>query len=76
MCHVTTVSTFNDLINKLKLIADIYPELQAFVKYWELRKTHVFALFRGGSLPGMIMSESGNASFKPAGTMCLVHTAK
>ena len=76
MCCVTTVSAFNDLLTELKLIVDIYPELQAFVKYWELRKTHVFALFRGGSLPGMNMSESGNASFKPAGTMCLVHAAK
>ena len=76
MCCVTTVSTFNDLLTKLKLIGDIYPELQAFVKDWELRETHVFALFRGGSLPGMNMSESGNASFKPAGTMHLVHTVK
>ena len=76
MCRVTTVSAFNDLINELRLIADIYPELQAFVKYWELRKTHVFAPFRGGGLPGMNMSESGNASFKPAGTMRLVHAAK
>ena len=76
MCCVTTVSTFNDLLTKLKLIADIYPELQSFVKYWELRKTYVFAPFRGGSLPGMNMSESGNASFKPAATMRLVHAAK
>ena len=76
MCRVTTVSAFNDLMTKLKLISDIYPELQGFVKYWELRKTHVFSPFRGGGLPGMNMSESGNASFKPAGTMRLVHTAK
>ena len=76
MCQVTTVSAFNDLITELKLIADIYPEIQGFVKYWELRKTHVFSPFRGGGLPGMNMSESGNASFKPAGTMRLVHAAK
>ena len=76
MCQVTNVSAFNDLMTELKLIADIYPELQGFVKYWELRKTHVFSLFRGGSLAGMNMSESGNARFKPAGTMCLVHTVK
>ena len=76
MCQVTTVSAFDDLMTELKLIADIYPEIQGFVKYWELRKTHVFSPFRGGSLPGMNMSESGNASFKPAGTMRLVHAAK
>ena len=76
MCHITTVSAFNDLLTKLKLIADIYPELQGFVKYWELRKTHVFAPFRRGILPGMNMSKSGNASFKPAGTMHLVYAAK
>ena len=76
MCCVTTVSTFNDLLTELKLIVDIYPELQEFVKYWELRKTHVFAPFKGGGLPGMNMSESGNVSFKPAGTMRLVHPVK
>ena len=76
MCHITTVSAFNDLLTELKLIVDLYSELQGFVKYWDLRKTHVFAPFRGGGLPGMNMSEPGNASFKPAGTMHLVHTAK
>ena len=76
MCHVTTISTFNDLLNELKLIVDLYPELQGFVKYWDLRKTHVFAPFRGGGLPGLNMSELGNASFKPAGIMWLVHTVK
>ena len=65
-----------DLLTELKLIANVYPELQGFVKYWELRKTHVFASFRGGGLPAMNMSELGNASFKPAGTMCLVHAVK
>ena len=34
MCRVTTVSAFNDLMTELKLISDIYPELQGFVKYW------------------------------------------
>ena len=76
MCQVTTVSAFNDLMTELKLISDIYPELQGFVKYWELRKTHVFSPFRGGGLPGMNMSESGNGSFKPADIMRLVHAAK
>ena len=76
MCCITRVSAFNDLLTELKLIADVYPELQGFVKYWELRKTHVFAPFRGGGLLGINMSEPGNASFKPAGTMCLVHAAK
>ena len=33
MCLVTTVSAFNDLMTELKLISDIYPELQGFVKY-------------------------------------------
>ena len=76
MCRVTTVAAFKELITELKQIADLYPDLHPFVKYWELRKTHVFAPFRGGGLPGLNMSEPGNASFKPAGTMRLVHAAK
>ena len=65
-----------ELITEMKQIADLYPELHPFVKYWDLRKTHVFAPFRGGGLPGLNMSEPGNASFKPAGTMRLIHAAK
>ena len=76
MCRVTTVAAFKELITELKQIADLYPELHPFVKYWDLRKTHVFAPFRGGGLPGLNISEPGNASFKPAGTMRLVHAAK
>ena len=76
MCRVTTVAAFKELITELKQIADLYPDLHPFVKYWDLRKTHVFAPFRGGGLPGLNMSEPGNASFKPAGTMRLVHAAK
>ena len=76
MCRVTTVAAFKELITEMKQIADLYPELHPFVKYWDLRKTHVFAPFRGGGLPGLNMSEPGNASFKPAGTMRLVHAAK
>ena len=76
MCQVTTVAAFKELITEMEQIADLYPELHPFVKYWDLRKTHVFAPFRGGGLPGLNMSEPGNASFKPVGTMHLVHAAK
>ena len=76
MCNVTVIATFNTLLAELKCIAQLYPELKPFVKYWELRKSHVFAPFRGGGLPGLNMSEPGNASFKPPSTMRLVHAAK
>ena len=38
MCNVTVIATFNTLLAELKGIAQLYPELKPFVKYWELRK--------------------------------------
>ena len=69
MCCVMTVAGFNMLMAELKEIAEKYQELQGFVAYWEPRKGHVFAPFRGGGLPGLNMSEPGNVTFKPPTTI-------
>ena len=63
------------LMSELKEIAEKYQELQGFVAYWEPWKSHVFAPFRGGGLPGLNMSEPGNVTFKPPTTVRLVKAA-
>ena len=76
LCDVTTVSDYNRLNQVLDLLADRNPEIKPFILYWEPRKSHIFKPFRGTGLPGVNLSEQGNASFKPAKTMRLVHAAK
>ena len=66
----------NAIFQNLDEISRRNPEIKGFLKHWQLRKSHTFSPFRGGGLPGVNMSEQGNASFKPAKTMRLVHAAK
>ena len=76
MVETTTVADYNKLKAVLDKIAKDNPEIKPFVSYWDLRKSHIFKPFRGGGLPGVNLSEQGNASFKPSKTMRLVHAAK
>ena len=76
LCDVTTVSDYNRLKQVLDSLADRNPEIKPFLLYWDPRKSHIFKPFRGGGLLGVNLSEQGNASFKPAKTMRLVHAAK
>ena len=75
MCMVMTVAGFNGLMVELKTIAEEYPELKPFVEYWDRRKSHVFGPYRGGGIPGMNLSEPGNVTMKPPGTLRLVKAA-
>ena len=76
LCDVTTVSDYNRLKQVLDSLGDRNPEIKPFLLYWEPRRSHIFKPFCGAGLPGVNLSEQGNASFKPAKTMCLVHAAK
>ena len=76
MVETTTVADYNKLKAVLDKIAKDNPEIKPFVSYWDLRKSHIFKPCRGGGLPGVNLSEQGNASFKPSKTMQLVHAAK
>ena len=59
----------NSAKHELKKMGNEFPELKAFIMYWEQRKSHVFPPFCGGGIPGLNMSELGNKSIKPANTM-------
>ena len=76
MCDVTTVAAYYRLKATLDKLTARNPEIKPFVMYWDPRRSHIFKPFRGGGLPGVNLSEQGNASFKPSKTMRLVHAAK
>ena len=76
LCDVTTVADYNRLKLVLDDLAERNPQIKPFILYWDPRKSHIFRPFRGAGLPGVNLSEQGNASFKPSQTMRLVHAAK
>ena len=76
LCDVTTVADYNCLKLVLDDLAERNPQIKPFILYWDPRKSHIFRPFCGAGLPGVNLSEQGNASFKPSQTMRLVHAAK
>ena len=72
----TTVAQYNAGYAELLKIAEKYPEIQPFLKYWDFRKSHVFGPFRGFGIPGVNMSEQANRTFKPPQRLSLVEAAK
>ena len=76
LCDVTTLADYNCLKLVLDDLAERNPQIKPFILYWDPHKSHIFLPFRGAGLPGVNLSEQGNASFKPSQTMRLVHAAK
>ena len=63
LCSATTVAQYKDFFAQLQFIARAYPEVNAFLKYWDLRKSHVFSPFRGGGLPGCKLVRARECQF-------------
>ena len=76
LCEATTVAQYDEAFYELQRIGDEYPEIKPFLKYWDLRKSHVFGPFRGCGIPGVNLSEAANKSFKPPQRLSLVEAAK
>ena len=76
LCDVTTVANYNKYYGRLIELGNKYPDLNDFIVGVEKKKVRMFDPFRGGGLPGVNLSEAGNRTFKPSGTMRLVHAAK
>ena len=72
----TTASQYNLLKAQLEEIAKKQPTLQPWIKWWDARHSHICTPFRGAGLPGVNLSEMGNAGWKPYKTLRLVHAAK
>ena len=65
----TTTSQYNLLKGQLEELATKHPTLHPWIQWWHAHQSHIFAPFRGGGLPGVNLSEIGNAGWKPYNTL-------
>ena len=75
LCKVTTVAKYKILKSRQDKVAKLYPEIVNWINWWHERRSHIFVPFRGGGLPGVNLSEQGNAGWKRR-PMSLVRAAK
>ena len=75
-CKSTTINQYNLLKGQLEELAMKYPPFNPWIQWWHVHRSHIFAPFRGGGLPGVNLSEMGNAGWKPYSTLRLVHATK
>ena len=75
LCKVTTVAKYKILKSRQEEITKLYPEIVNWIDWQHERQSHIFTPFRGDGLPGVILSEQGNAGWKRR-PMSLVRAAK
>ena len=75
LCACTTVAKYKILKSHLDDIGNMNPAIQRWIQWWDDRRSHIFTPYRGGGLPGINLSEQGNAGWVTC-QMHLVHAAK
>ena len=67
MVNNTTVHVYTTCLYRLKSIGHIFSCVIGFVKWWDLRKYHVFGAFRGQHFKRANQAEAGHAMLKRRG---------
>ena len=75
LCTATTVAKYNVIKSQLDEIAKVYPTIESWIDWWHECRKHIFGPFHGAGLPGVNLSEQGNAGWCTR-TLQLVHAAK
>ena len=75
LCTATTVAKYNVIKSQLDEIAKVYPTIDSCINWWHRCRKHIFDPFHGAGLPGVNLSEQGNAGWCTR-TVRLVHAAK
>ena len=63
LCACTTVAKYKSLKSHLDDIGDMNLAIKNWIQWWDDRRSHIFTPHRGGGLPGVNLSEQGNAGW-------------
>ena len=63
LCTATTVAKYNVIKSQLDEIAKVYPTIESWIDWWHECRKHIFGPFCGAGLPGVNLSEQGNAGW-------------
>ena len=69
LCACTTVAKYKILKSHLDDIGNMNPAIQR----WDDRRSHIFTPYRGGGLPGLNVSEQGNAGWLTLSILTAYH---
>ena len=72
---VTTVAKYKIIKSQLDEIGKAYLEIESWINWWNEWHKNIFGPFCCGGLPGVNVSEQGNAGWRTR-TMRLIHAAK
>ena len=75
LCACTTIAKYKIIKSRLDDIGNMNPGIKRWIQWCDDRRSHIFTPYRGGGLPGVNLSEQGNAGWVTR-QMRLVHAAK
>ena len=64
MCCIATVGEYNDKKKWLEEIANIFPQINSWINWWDARKYHMFPALRCLGYLNVTLAESGNSTLK------------
>ena len=75
MLNVPTLSEYQEIKNRVKVICALVPAVEGQVDWWIARRYNIFPIFRGFCLTSLNMAEIGHSTLKKKKTLALVDAA-
>ena len=73
---VPTMAQYNEVVRRLKMLADILPSVVGnWLEWWLARRYNLFPVFRGFCMSSLNQAEIGHATLKPLKPLFLVDAA-
>ena len=75
MMTVPTLSEYQEIKNRIKVICALVPVVEGQVDWWIARRYNIFPIFRGFNLTSLNMAEIGHSPLKKKKPLALVDAA-
>ena len=76
LCSAVTVSKYNEVKTCLDEFAQQFPEIQAWLNWWDARKYHVFTPFRRYGYANVTFAEAGQSNSQRPDNLWLLEACK